>query len=265
MKRKTIFRIKKDKSNPYVMMDKRPLENPSLSWKAKGLLAYLLSRPDDWEIWIEDLIRRSTDGDSSVRAALKELVLARHLHYEGRQREKGQVKRAVWELHEIPLPPDSENRGQVQPDGVFPNQEKPNQENQALTNIDDTKKEPTKSRIAHPLGIANRIAVGLPITGEWEYSETEIKCAIEKNFPFKVSWSRARPKGGGFIPQDFLDMVREEGITPSLIQQTAEVWKTDRRFNWQIATLEKVWEKWPALKEAINDLEPKQENRAVVK
>ena len=59
---KTIFRVAKNKDNPYVMIDKRPLENPSLSWKAKGVLAYLLSRPDDWEIILGDLIKRSTDS-----------------------------------------------------------------------------------------------------------------------------------------------------------------------------------------------------------
>ena len=124
----------------------------------------------------------------------------------------------------------------------------------------------TSSTNSIPLGIENRIYLGLPVT-EWEYSETEIKRAVEQTFPFKVSWGRKRFKTGGFIPQDFLDMTREEKITPELIVRAADVWKSDRRFNWQIATLEKVWERWPALVEALNDiaLSDQQTNKAVVK
>lgn len=116
-----------------------------------------------------------------------------------------------------------------------------------------------------PLGIENRIFLGLSITGEWEFSETEIKRVVEKAFPFKVSWSRQRPKSGGFIPQDFLDMAREENITPVMIEQAAQVWKADPRFNWQIGSLDKVWEKWPALCEAVAELESKKTSKVVVK
>jgi len=141
---KTIFRVAKNKDNPYVMIDKRPLENPSLSWKAKGVLAYLLSRPDDWEIILGDLIKRSTDGESAVRSALKELRKVGHVRYLARERIKGQVGKAIWEVHEVPLP-DSENHSQVEPNGDFPNVDKPNVENLPHTNNDSTNNESTKS------------------------------------------------------------------------------------------------------------------------
>lgn len=126
----------------------------------------------------------------------------------------------------------------------------------------DQRKKPDKEI---PLGIENRIFLGLPITGEWEYSETEIKRALEKAFPFKVSWSKQRPKTGGFIPQDFLDMAREEKITPDEIMQAAHIWKTDPRFSWQVGSLDKVWEKWPALRETMGDLDTQRARKAVVK
>lgn len=34
---KTIFRTIKNEDHPFVMMDRRPLENPDLSWRAKGV------------------------------------------------------------------------------------------------------------------------------------------------------------------------------------------------------------------------------------
>jgi hypothetical protein len=69
----TIFRVIHDKDNPYVVINKTAIENPSLSFKAKGILAYLMSRPDGWEVSVADLVNRSVDGKASVRAGLQEL------------------------------------------------------------------------------------------------------------------------------------------------------------------------------------------------
>lgn len=125
-RRRTIFRIAKNKDNPYVMMDKRPLEDKRLSWKSKGILGYLLSRPDGWEIQIADLIARSLDGGSAVRSALAELKQVGYLRYLGRQKsDKGRFERAVWEVYEIPYID-------------FPHMENPNEENRQLSNIENT-------------------------------------------------------------------------------------------------------------------------------
>lgn len=70
---KSIVRVVKNKDNPYVMLNKSLLDDDRLSWKAKGILAYLLSKPDDWTIIIEHLIKQSTDGEKSLRAGLNEL------------------------------------------------------------------------------------------------------------------------------------------------------------------------------------------------
>ena len=70
---KNIIRVSKDSENPYVMMNKLFLSETKLSWKAKGVLSYLLSKPDDWKVIIESLIKQSTDGECSTRSALKEL------------------------------------------------------------------------------------------------------------------------------------------------------------------------------------------------
>ena len=49
------FRIKKNKENPYVMLHKHFLTDKNLSWRDKGILAYLLSKPDDWIVRVEDI------------------------------------------------------------------------------------------------------------------------------------------------------------------------------------------------------------------
>lgn len=59
--------------NNFVMMDKSFLEDTRLSYKAKGILAYLLSKPDNWKVIVGNLVNYSTDGKASVYAGLKEL------------------------------------------------------------------------------------------------------------------------------------------------------------------------------------------------
>lgn len=67
-----VIRVQKRPSN-FVMMDKSFLEDIRLSYKAKGILAYLLSKPDNWKVIVGNLVNYSTDGKASVYAGLKEL------------------------------------------------------------------------------------------------------------------------------------------------------------------------------------------------
>ena len=66
--------IRVSKTERYAIIDKQFLDEDSrLSWKAKGLLAYLLAKPDGWQIRRSDLISRAADGKDSVSAGLREL------------------------------------------------------------------------------------------------------------------------------------------------------------------------------------------------
>jgi len=49
------------------------LHDQNLSWKAKGLFAYLYSKPDDWDFSMWRIKEDSTDGKESTRIGLKEL------------------------------------------------------------------------------------------------------------------------------------------------------------------------------------------------
>lgn len=117
----TIFKVVKNKDNPYVMVDRRPIDNPALSYKAKGILTYLMSRPDGWEVSVADLIKHATDGEASVRAGLKELKQAGHMKYTA-MRGKGRITGWLIEVFEVNSPDsdfqqveiqDVENRTQV--------------------------------------------------------------------------------------------------------------------------------------------------------
>ena len=52
----------------FTILDMRIVEDTRLSWAARGVLAYLLSRPDHWQIQITDLRRRGDLGRDGCTA-----------------------------------------------------------------------------------------------------------------------------------------------------------------------------------------------------
>lgn len=57
----------------YTVIANDALRDERLSWKARGLLAYLLTKPDDWTVMQAELEAAGPDGRSAVRAGLAEL------------------------------------------------------------------------------------------------------------------------------------------------------------------------------------------------
>lgn len=107
---KTIFRRAKDKENPFVMIDRTIFSDEEVSWKAKGLLGYLLSKPDDWTVRMADLVKRSSDGRYATASAIKELEIAGYLTRIQERDENGHFKQLVIEVHEIPVPENERTR-----------------------------------------------------------------------------------------------------------------------------------------------------------
>lgn len=105
-----IIRVIKNADNPFVMIDKRPLENPLMSWRAKGLLAYLLSRPDNWEIRLGHLVKQASDSEYITRQALRELMAVRHIKKQI-IRQHGKIYKHLYEVYEIPYPPPPDQLG----------------------------------------------------------------------------------------------------------------------------------------------------------
>ena len=97
----TIIRIKK-RELPFVQIDKRPVEDIQLSWKAKGLLLYLLSKPNNWKIYLSDLIKRSRDKSVAVYSGLKELEKFGYLERERVRDKKGRFIQLIYTIYEVP-------------------------------------------------------------------------------------------------------------------------------------------------------------------
>ena len=96
-----ILRSPHDKDNPYVMVNKQTANDKALSWQARGMLFYLLSKTDNWTVRVTDLAAQSPLGINGVRTILKELEAAGYLLRKQVQDADGQF---FWETHVYETP-----------------------------------------------------------------------------------------------------------------------------------------------------------------
>jgi len=163
LKEKNILRISKDKENPYVMINKNVMQDERLSWKARGLMGYLLSLPDDWVIYLQELEKRSgKDGRESLASGIKELIDLGYITREAVRSNKGTFSAWNYTVYECPqLGIVTENgkadNGQLTINGLsvngLANSGKPATTNTHCTNKDLTKrkykkKKPSQERTA---------------------------------------------------------------------------------------------------------------------
>ena len=76
-------------SNRYATVPNSIINHKMLSFKAKGLWAYIQSKPDDWDFSAEGTAKESSDGLDSIKSGLRELEDAGLLDREKYQDEKG--------------------------------------------------------------------------------------------------------------------------------------------------------------------------------
>lgn len=67
----SIIRVKKDAR--YFTASNEPFNDVRLSWEARGLMGYLLSKPNNWEVNMADLLNKGPAGEHKMRRMLAEL------------------------------------------------------------------------------------------------------------------------------------------------------------------------------------------------
>jgi len=124
----TVFRTPKPKETAtrFVVVDNAVVQDPRLSFRARGVLAYVLSMPPTWEHSAESLAASSTDGVEAIRSALRELERLGFAEFRKLRVAGGRFK-SVRLFRESPaqdLPdpgkPDPVKPSPVQPDPVKP-------------------------------------------------------------------------------------------------------------------------------------------------
>jgi len=126
---------------PYTVIGNAAAQDAELSWKAKGLLIYLLSLPKNWNIRISELANHATDGYDSTKRAMDELLKSGYIKRGPRVRKPdGKLGDYVYLLSGVrDEMPDLEKPNVDFPSQGKPSQGKPSQENRQLQNKELTK------------------------------------------------------------------------------------------------------------------------------
>ena len=95
------FRVNKNVN--YTVMSNHHLQDKRLSLKAKGLLSYMLSLPDDWDYSLKGLTVGCKDGLDSVRTAVLELEEHGYIRRQKVRNAKGQIIDYDYQVYESPV------------------------------------------------------------------------------------------------------------------------------------------------------------------
>lgn len=125
--------VRREKGSNFTPISRALLQDNSLSFEARGLMGYLLSKPDDWEAQFHDIEREGNIGRDKRKSLMAELERAGYLERRRLQGERGQ-----WDyemiVHETPLPeaertslsrPPTPNPATVNPQTVEPSTVRP--------------------------------------------------------------------------------------------------------------------------------------------
>ena len=131
-----IYRIHKEDN--FVIIDKAFLLNEEISLKAKGLLALLLSYPDNWQFYKAEIVQHTTDKENSLNSGLKELIENGYIVRKQRKDENGKFEGYEYHVYEKP--------STEKPSTEKPSTEKPSTEKPILLNNKNTKNKNTKNK-----------------------------------------------------------------------------------------------------------------------
>ena len=128
VKRKTNFTIMSN----YGLKDKR------MTAKAKGVLAYMLTLPDDWIFYESEIVKNMKDGRDSIRSAMRELESFGYLVRQ-QERNGGKFDKVDWLVSDEPLDTTAFSPWTGNPSTEKPATGKPSTENPPLLSTNITK------------------------------------------------------------------------------------------------------------------------------
>ena len=174
-----IVRVEKNKN--YSVVNNTGLRDERLSWKAKGILAYILTLPDDWVFYREELATHAKDGLDSLRSGMKELKEHGYLQRIPIRNDNNKI--VSWEtvIHEVP---------QVEPLVGFPPMEEPPVENPPVEN--PPVGNPTLLNTNIPS--TNKLNTNIPSTNH-HHDKDESKSHVLVDEEFKISYNFLKEKG----------------------------------------------------------------------
>lgn len=140
----SVFKIEKTKD--YTVMSNYHLRDKNLSYKAKGLLSFMLSLPDDWDYSLNGLCSISKESRDGIRFILRELQEHHYVEIEKVRGDKGyfEYNYLIYEMpHWICLENEKNN-----PDMEIPHLDIPNVENATQINTNKQIEKDDKTKIS---------------------------------------------------------------------------------------------------------------------
>lgn len=95
-------RMIKKYNNKFTIVSNEVVQDNRLSWKARGIFAYLWSMPDDWNFYETEVAKHATDGRDSLRSGLTELKNYGYLKRERERLSNGRLGSSIWILNDVP-------------------------------------------------------------------------------------------------------------------------------------------------------------------
>lgn len=130
---------------PFTQVPDSVLCDPELSAKAKGLFAYLLSKPPDWQFHLSHVRSEFSDGKTSINTAFDDLESRGYLNRHRERRSNGTFGPYIYELRLEPDSSSAENprrsdqRGKSAPDNPRRDSNKEGSNNEGSNNdVDST-------------------------------------------------------------------------------------------------------------------------------
>lgn len=139
--------IRQKRKKRFSIVDNQVIEDKRLTWGARGLLEYMLSKPDDWKFYMSELITHSdNDGRDKTYGFLKELKKYGYVIRKQGRNSKGKFEAQDLIVTDAPaLSPHTDSPDTGEPDTGRPDTVNPTLLNTDIPNTDNTNKRITKS------------------------------------------------------------------------------------------------------------------------
>ena len=169
--------VRAPRRHRFVIIDQRAVEDTRLSWAARGLLGYLLSRPDDWRVLINDLRKRGDLGRDGVYRLLRELRDAGYIRFVRARDRHGRIRGGTYFVREIATSPHPALPDTVEPDTAAPDPVNPDALPTTEVNLRrTTTTTPTNTKAR---GCCGEYTQGVPAFADWVPDELR-QAAAEK-------------------------------------------------------------------------------------
>ena len=99
--------------NNFAMIPNELLDDAKLSWKAKGVLCYLLRLPCDWKIHTEEIEKHSRDGIDCLNSTISELIKFGYIVRTKIRGENGRFGGYEYSVFNVPTVTDFSKNGKT--------------------------------------------------------------------------------------------------------------------------------------------------------